>query len=84
MEKMNKLKNIDVIAFDGDDTLWVDESYYQETERRFCELLSDYLATDKISEELFKTEMHNLALYGYGAKAFTLSMIGNRHSNQQR
>ncbi|MBU1874008.1 HAD family hydrolase [bacterium] len=72
---MNKIKNIHIIAFDGDDTLWVNESYYQKTEGSFCELLSDFLSANKVSEELFKTEMQNLALYGYGAKAFTLSLI---------
>ena len=72
---MNKLKNIEIIAFDGDDTLWVNESYYRKTEQLFCELLSDYLPAERVSEELFKIEVRNLAPYGYGAKAFTLSMI---------
>jgi len=72
---MNKLKNIEIIAFDGDDTLWVNESYYRKTEQLFYKLLSDYLPAERVSEELFKIEMRNLPTYGYGAKAFTLSMI---------
>ncbi len=67
--------NIKVIAFDADDTLWVNEPYFQETEKKFCNLLEDYLPHHTISQELFKTEMNNLALYGYGVKGFMLSMV---------
>lgn len=67
--------NIKVIAFDADDTLWVNEPYFQETEKKFCNLLEDYLPHHTISQELFKTEMNNLALYGYGVKGFILSMV---------
>ncbi|MFY0255249.1 HAD family hydrolase [Chitinophaga sp. 30R24] len=66
---------INVIAFDADDTLWVNEPYFQETETRFCGLLEDYLPQHTISQELFKTEMANLELYGYGIKAYILSML---------
>ncbi len=66
---------IKVIAFDADDTLWVNEPYFQETEKKFCALLEDYLPHHTISQELFKTEMQNLALYGYGVKGFMLSMV---------
>ena len=71
------MKNIKVIAFDADDTLWVNEPYFQETERKFCALLEDYLPHHTISQELYKTEMQNLSLYGYGVKSFMLSMIEN-------
>ena len=69
------MKNIKVIALDADDTLWVNEPYFQETEHKFCALLEDFLPHHTISQELFKIEMNNLALYGYGVKAFMLSMI---------
>ncbi len=69
------MKNIQVIAFDADDTLWVNEPYFREAEDRFCELLEDYLPHHTVSKELFKTEMDNLELYGYGVKSFILSMI---------
>ncbi len=69
------MKNIKVIAFDADDTLWVNEPYFQEIEHRFCALLEDYLPHHSISQELFKTEMKNLHLYGYGVKGFMLCMI---------
>ena len=67
--------SLKVIAFDADDTLWVNEPYFQETEHKFCALLEDYLPHHSVSQELFKTEMQNLALYGYGVKGFMLSMI---------
>ncbi len=67
--------NIKVIAFDADDTLWVNEPYFQETEKKFCELLEDYLPQHTTAQELFKTEMQNLTLYGYGVKGFMLSMV---------
>ena len=70
------MKNqIQVIAFDADDTLWVNEPYFQETEKEFCNLLQDYLPHHTISQELFRTEMKNLHLYGYGVKGFMLCMI---------
>ncbi len=73
--KHQKNMDICVIAFDADDTLWVNEPYYQETEQKFCLLLEDYLPHHTISQELFATEMKNLALYGYGVKSFMLSML---------
>lgn len=67
--------NIKVVAFDADDTLWVNEPYFQQTEHEFCALLENYLPQHTVSQELFRTEMDNLALYGYGVKGFMLSMI---------
>ena len=68
-------KNIKVIGFDADDTLWVNETYFREAELEFARLLSDYETANKIDQELFKKEMENLPLYGYGVKAFVLSMV---------
>lgn len=64
-----------VIAFDADDTLWVNEPYFQETEHRFCALLEDYLPQHTTARELLQVEIQNLSLYGYGIKGFMLSMI---------
>jgi putative hydrolase of the HAD superfamily len=66
---------IKVIAFDADDTLWVNEPYFQEIEKKFCVLLEDYLPQHTTARELLKTEIDNLTLYGYGIKGFMLSMI---------
>jgi len=67
--------NLKVIAFDADDTLFVNEPYFQETEEKFCSLMSAYLSQHSLSQELFKTEIANLELYGYGIKGYILSMI---------
>lgn len=69
------LNHIKIVAFDADDTLWANESYFHTIEKAYCELLSAYLPTDKLSAELFDTEMRNIGIYGYGVKSFTLSMI---------
>ncbi|WP_340066641.1 HAD family hydrolase [Ascidiimonas aurantiaca] len=66
---------INVIGFDADDTLWVNETYFREAEHRFARLLSAYETENKIDQELFKVEIDNLNLYGFGIKGFTLSMI---------
>ena len=67
--------NIKVIAFDADDTLWVNEPYFRRTEEKFCHLFSQFLPVHDIERELLKTEIGNLGLYGYGIKGFVLSMI---------
>jgi len=67
--------NLKVIAFDADDTLWVNEPYFQATEERFCSLLENFSPQHTISKELFKVEVDNLSLYGYGIKGYILSMI---------
>lgn len=68
-------KAIKVIAFDADDTLWVNETYFREAEHEFAKLLAPYETANKIDQELFKTEIKNLVYYGYGVKGFILSMI---------
>ncbi len=66
---------ITTIGFDADDTLWVNETYFRNTEEKFAELLEGYETKNKIDQELFKMEIKNLDLYGYGIKGFMLSMI---------
>jgi len=66
---------IEVIGFDADDTLWVNETYFREAEQEFAMLLSQYETPNKIDQELFKKEIANLPMYGYGVKGFMLSMV---------
>jgi Predicted hydrolase (HAD superfamily) len=66
---------IKVIAFDADDTLWSNEPYYRDAEKEYINILDRYFAPDEISKELYQTEMSNMSDLGYGAKAFTISMI---------
>ena len=67
--------NIKVIAFDADDTLWESQPYFDAAEEEFCRILSEYGDSAYIGEELFRTEMQNMPELGYGAAAFTLSMV---------
>lgn len=63
-----------VIAFDADDTLWVNEPLFRKAEQDFCELMTQYLDQETCAQRLFDFEMQNLPLYGYGIKPFTLSL----------
>ncbi|GAB4164798.1 MAG: HAD family hydrolase [Winogradskyella sp.] len=67
--------NIKVIGFDADDTLWVNETYFREAEEAVGRLLSHYETPNKVDQELFRMEIKNLPIYGYGVKGFILSMI---------
>jgi putative hydrolase of the HAD superfamily len=67
--------DLHLIAFDADDTLFVTEPYFQQSEQTFCDLLADYLPKHELEKELFRLEMQNLDRYGYGIKGFILSMI---------
>ena len=67
--------NLKVIAFDADDTLWVNEPYFRQTEEQFYDLLSEFSSRHSLEKDLLRMEIDNLALYGYGIKGFMLSMI---------
>lgn len=69
------MSHIEVIGFDADDTLWVNETHYKAAENKLCALLAAYQSPEKVGAALFKTEMRNLALYGFGAKGFILSAL---------
>jgi putative hydrolase of the HAD superfamily len=66
---------IDVIAFDGDDTLWHTEYLYVEAQEKFKQLLALYLPADDIQDRLYETEVRNLQIFGYGIKGFALTLI---------
>ena len=66
---------IKVVAFDGDDTLWHNETHFNFTQAALRDLLRGHAPNADVDARLFETEMANLSLYGYGIKSFTLSMI---------
>jgi putative hydrolase of the HAD superfamily len=66
---------IDVIAFDGDDTLWHSEDIYSVTQERFRAVLRRYRSDEEIDATLLATERRNLRIFGYGVKGFILSMV---------
>ncbi|TIT90120.1 MAG: HAD family hydrolase, partial [Mesorhizobium sp.] len=63
------------IGFDADDTLWQNEQFFRLTEKRFAGLLAEHGEAEHISARLLEAERRNLAVYGFGIKGFTLSMI---------
>lgn len=67
--------NLKIIAFDADDTLWHNEPYFDEAQERFCVLFQDYASHQEILGLILNHQVNNLPLYGFGIKAFTLSMI---------
>ncbi|MCD4711478.1 MAG: HAD family hydrolase [Bacteroidales bacterium] len=69
------MEGIRVIGFDADDTLWVNEPYYRDAEEQFVQLVASYGVNGNIAGALFETEISNLSLYGYGIKAFMLSLV---------
>jgi len=64
-----------IIGFDADDTLWHNEDGFQATHRRFESLLDRWATPDEVADHIFAVEMRNMGRYGYGVKAFTLSMV---------
>ena len=64
-----------VVGFDGDDTLWHSETRFSVTQAEFRELLRRHVPDADADTRLSEMEMKNLAIYGYGVKSFTLSML---------
>jgi putative hydrolase of the HAD superfamily len=72
---MINFDDIKYIAFDADDTLWGNENYFRDAEDQFCHMLENYMPHHAVNKELYLTEVRNIEKYGYGIKAFMLSMI---------
>jgi len=66
---------ITTVGLDADDTLWHNETVFRLTQDRFYDLLSPHGDRPVLEARLAEVERRNLALYGYGVKGFTLSMI---------
>ena len=72
MEEENPIR---LVGFDGDDTLWRSEDYYRAAQATFEGIIADYVELDDVHHRLYAVEKRNLALFGYGAKGMTLSML---------
>lgn len=66
---------ITTLAFDADDTLWQNETFYRITEQRFLALLADHADPHNLAARLLEANKRNIAHYGFGIKGYTLSMI---------
>lgn len=67
--------DIRVIGFDADDTLWENETYFRRAEERFYAIMAEFGSEERLSQELYRVEVRNMPLYGFGIKAFMLSMV---------
>lgn len=70
-------KNLKLLAFDADDTLWDCQSQFNEIENLYAGILSPFGTIDEVAASLFKRETANMPLLGYGCKAFTISLVEN-------
>jgi putative hydrolase of the HAD superfamily len=66
---------IDLICLDADDTLWHNMRFFHATEDAMVAMLEPFADAGIARAAMEACEVRNLKLYGYGAKAFTLSMI---------
>lgn len=68
---------IQMIGFDGDDTLWRSQEFFDDAQGEFEAIVSRYvdLSAEGVRAKLLATETANLALFGYGVKGMVLSMV---------
>ena len=66
---------ITTLGLDADDTLWHNETIFRLSQDRFRALMADVAEPQVLDDRLAEIERRNLALYGYGVKGFTLSLI---------
>lgn len=68
---------IELVGFDGDDTLWHSEGFYQSAHDAFEDVIGHYVDLQNLGlrDRLLATERRNIQLFGYGAKGMTLSML---------
>ncbi len=71
---MVNMKNIKFIGFDADDTLWINEPFFRNTEKEFLQLFTE-IDSEILFEKLNEIEINNISIYGYGIKSFVLSML---------
>jgi putative hydrolase of the HAD superfamily len=69
------LKNIKIIAFDADDTLWDCQGHFERVMQQLYDELAPWTSHEQAVAELYATERKNMHLLGFGTKAFTLSLL---------
>ncbi len=73
---MTQLAPYDIIGFDADDTLWQSEDGFRANELRFVELVAPFAPEGiDVKAALTAVERKNLHTFGYGVKAFAISMV---------
>jgi putative hydrolase of the HAD superfamily len=72
------MTTIDVVGLDADDTLWHSEDGFHDITARYLDIVTPYASgrdRDEVADHLAVVERMNLGHFGYGVKAFTLSMV---------
>ncbi len=71
------MTSVTAVGLDGDDTLWHSESHYHAAQDRYRAIVGVWsdLSTEELDHQLLETERANLDLFGYGVKAYTLSLV---------
>lgn len=74
---MDPRHDIALVGFDGDDTLWRSQDFYDAAQATFEEMLGRYvdLGDARVQERLYAVEKGNISFFGYGVKGMVLSMI---------
>lgn len=67
--------DVEIVGVDGDDTLWRCQEFFDAAETELTELLAPWGSPEQITAGIHATERGNLGLYGFGVKAWTLSML---------
>ncbi|KPN17642.1 haloacid dehalogenase [Xanthomonas sp. Mitacek01] len=72
-----RMTQIRLVGFDADDTLWRSQDYFDEAQAEFERIVGHYvdLADVRVLDALYAVETANIAVFGYGVKGMTLSMI---------
>ena len=73
--RMAAASPIELVGFDGDDTLWENEQAFHLANAELRALLAPHCDAEVLDRRLLDVQRANLRAYGYGAKAFTLSVI---------
>ncbi len=66
---------INLVCLDADDTLWRNEIYFRAVEADVAVLLSQWTDSSNVASHLLDVERANIVRYGFGVKAFALSLI---------
>ena len=66
---------IEIVAFDADDTLWHDGREFTALEAAIHAEIGAYLDPVVVAEQMVSRHGRDLPLYGYGVKAYLLSVI---------
>lgn len=66
---------ITVVGFDADDTLWHDGREFAALEATIHREIAAYLDPAAVAQEMVARHARDLPLYGYGVKAYLLSVV---------